>query len=194
MGGKFAYWFGVGVDRRIDELRSNQRKTKGIVNWKRYVHSLNVADSAKKLAKMYGADEEKAYLAGVVHDCAKYFKTDKVNYYVEKYNIELDELEVGNISLSHSIIGSYVAKYDFGIDDEDIISSVRYHTTGKVDMNLMEKIIYVADLIEVGRDYPGVEELRELAYGGDIDAAMIQSFDNTIALMLKKEIQFILDL
>ena len=176
----------MGWTKKLMNLDQIKEKLKELLTEKRYVHSLNVADSAKKLAKIYGADEEKAYLAGVVHDCAKYFKTDKVDRYVEKYNIELDELEVGNISLSHSIIGSYVVKYDFGIDDEDIISSVRYHTTGKVDMNLMEKIIYVADLIEVGRDYPGVEELRELAYVGDIDAAMIQSFDNTIALMLKK--------
>lgn len=175
----------------LDQIKE---KLKEMLTEKRYRHSLNVAESAKRLAKIYGADEEKAYLAGVVHDCAKYFKTDKVDYYVAKYDIELDELEVGNISISHSIIGSYVAKYDFGIEDEDVISSVRYHTTGKVDMNLMEKIIYVADLIEDGRDYPGVDELRDLAYGGDLDATMIQSFDNTIALMIKKEIQFIRDL
>lgn len=167
----------------LDQIKE---ELKDMLTEKRYIHSLNVAKSAKKLAKIYGEDEEKAYLAGVVHDCAKYFKAEKVDYYVEKYNIELDELEVGNISLSHSVIGSYVVEHDFGIKDEDIISSVRYHTTGKVDMNLMEKIIYVADLIEDGRDYPGVDKLRDLAYGGKMDEAMIQSFDNTISLMLKK--------
>ena len=92
----------------LDQIKE---KLKEMLTEKRYRHSLNVAESARKLAAMYGADEEKAYLAGVVHDCAKYFKTDKVDRYVEKYNIELDELEVGNISLSHSIIGSYVVKY-----------------------------------------------------------------------------------
>ena len=133
----------------LDQIKE---KLKELLTEKRYVHSLNVAESAKKLAEIYGADEEKAYLAGVVHDCAKYFKTDKVDYYVAKYNIELDELEVGNISLSHSIIGSYVVKYDFGIDDDDIISSVRYHTTGRENMSILEKIIFMADMIEEGRN------------------------------------------
>ncbi|WP_300282334.1 bis(5'-nucleosyl)-tetraphosphatase (symmetrical) YqeK [Peptacetobacter sp.] len=168
------------------DLNQIKEILKGMLTEKRYVHSINVANCAREMAKIYGEDEEKAYLAGVVHDCAKYFKNDKVEEYVKKYNIELDELETGNISLSHSVIGAYVAKYDFKIDDEDVISSVRYHTTGKVDMNLMEKIIYIADLIEVGRDYPGVEELRELVSNGKLDDAMIKSFDNTIALMLKK--------
>lgn len=168
------------------DLNQIKEKLKKMLTEKRYVHSINVANCAKEMAKLYGADEEKAYLAGVVHDCAKYFKTEKVDEYVEKYNIELDELEIGNISLSHSVIGSYVVKYDFGISDEDVISSVRYHTTGKVDMNLMEKIIYLADIIEVGRHYPGVDELRELVASKKLDEAMIKSFDNTISLMIKK--------
>ena len=100
----------MGWTKELMNLDQIKEKLKELLTEKRYVHSLNVADSSKKLAKIYGADEEKAYLAGVVHDCAKYFKTDKVDRYVEKYNIELDELEVGNISLSHSIIGSYVVK------------------------------------------------------------------------------------
>ena len=168
---------------KIEKIKKRLRE---MLTEKRYIHSLNVADSAVKMSKIYGADEEKAYLAGLVHDCAKYFKKEQVDYYVDKYYIELDALERGNIALSHSVIGSYVAKYDFRIKDEDILKAVRYHTTGNVDMGLLEKIIYIADLIEDGRDYPGVDELRELAYGGKLDEAMILSFNNTISLMMKK--------
>ena len=114
---------------------------------KRLEHSINVAKCAIKLSEIYGYDKEKAYLAGLVHDCAKYFTKEQIDSYVEKYNIELDPLEVDNIALSHSIIGSFAIQDVFNIQDMDIINAVRYHTTGRENMSILEKIIFMADMI-----------------------------------------------
>lgn len=154
---------------------------------KRIIHSLNVAKAAIKLSEIYGADKEKAEIAGILHDSAKYVKFADVEKYCEKYKIELDEMEKNSTALSHSILGAYIAKYEFGIEDKEILSSIRYHTTGKAKMSILEKIIYIADVIEEGRDYPGVENIRELAYGGKLNEAIVGSIDNTITVVLKKK-------
>lgn len=154
---------------------------------KRFKHSLNVANTSIKLSKIYNYDKEKAYLAGMIHDCAKYLNKEEVKYYVAKYKIELDDLEKNNLALSHSIIGCYIAKYEFKIEDEEIISAVKYHTTGKSNMNLLEKILYIADLIEEDRSFPGVELLRELTYEGSLDEALLISFNNTIKFVIDNQ-------
>ena len=103
---------------------------------------------------------------------------------IKKFNIELDPLEENNLALSHSVIGSYVAKEVFEIEDEEILNAVKYHTTGRENMTLLEKIIYMADLIEEGRYFPKVEELRELTYSGKLEEALILSFNNTIKFVI----------
>lgn len=160
------------------------QKIKNMLPEKRYKHSLNVANCAVKLSEIYNYDKEKAYIAGIAHDCAKYLTKEEVNYYVDKYEIYLDELECDSLALSHSLIGSFIAKYEFEIENEDIINAIKYHTTGKEDMNLIEKIIYIADIIEEDRDFPGVDLLRELVYSGRLDEALIISFNNTIKLII----------
>jgi predicted HD superfamily hydrolase involved in NAD metabolism len=154
---------------------------------KRFQHSLNVANTSVKLSEIYNYDKEKAYLAGIIHDCAKYLNKEEVNHYLAKYEIELDDLEKNNLALSHSVIGCYIAKYEFEIEDEEIISAVKYHTTGKANMNLLEKILYIADLIEEDRSFPGVELLRELTYEGSLDKALLISFNNTIKLVIDNQ-------
>ena len=151
---------------------------------RRLEHSLNVSKCAVKLSEIYKCDKEKAEIAGLVHDCAKYFTDEQIEDCVRKFNIELDPLEVNNIALSHSIIGSYVAKEVFNIDDEEIINAIKYHTTGRENMSLLEKIIYMADLIEEGRKFPRVEELRELTFSGKLEEALILSFNNTIKFVI----------
>lgn len=151
---------------------------------RRLEHSLNVSKCAVKLSEIYKCDKEKAEIAGLVHDCAKYFTDKQIEDCVRKFNIELDSLEVNNIALSHSIIGSYVAKELFNIDDEEIINAIKYHTTGRENMSLLEKIIYMADLIEEGRKFPRVEELRELTFSGKLEEALILSFNNTIKFVI----------
>ena len=151
----------------------------------RLAHSINVANCAVKLSEIYGCDTGKAYLAGLVHDCAKYFTKDQIDSYVKKYNIKLDPLEVNNISLSHSVIGSFVIQDVFNIQDMDIINAVRYHTTGRENMSTLEKIIFMADMTEEGRNFPGVDELRKLSFNGQLDKALITSFNNTIKFVIE---------
>lgn len=153
---------------------------------KRKRHSLGVAEAAVKLAKIYSADEDKAEIAGILHDTAKYVKLVDVPSYCEKYHIELDDMEKVSTALSHSVLGSYIARHEFGVLDEEILSAIRFHTTAKPEMTLLEEIVYLADLIEVGRDYPGVDELRDMAYSGQLHEAVLKSLDNSINLVIKK--------
>lgn len=147
-------------------------------------HSINVSKCAVKLSEIYNYDVKKAKIAGLVHDCVKYFTDEQVKESVKKFNIKLDYLEENNLALSHSVIGSYVAKEVFNIDDEEILSAIKYHTTGRENMSLLEKIIYMADMIEEGRKFPKVEELRELTYSGKLDEALLLSFNNTIKFVI----------
>jgi predicted HD superfamily hydrolase involved in NAD metabolism len=168
-------------------LDSINNKMKEMLPQRRYKHSLNVSNCAIKLSEIYNYDKDKACLAGIIHDCAKYLTTEEVEYYVDKYKIKLDCLEKENLALSHSVIGSYIAKYELKIEDEDIINAVKYHTTGKENMTLLEKIIYMADLIEEDRDFPSVNLLRELTYNGNLDEALLISFNNTIKFVIENK-------
>lgn len=163
-----------------------EEKLKEMLPERRLKHSRNVSKCALKLSEIYNCDKEKAEIAGLIHDCAKYFNDEQVENCIKKFNIELDPLEKNNIALSHSVIGSYVAKEVFNIEDEEIINAIKYHTTGREDMSLLEKIIYIADLIEEDRNFPKVEEIRKLTYEGELDKAMILSFNNTIKFVIEK--------
>lgn len=165
-------------------LECINKKLKEMLKEGRLNHSLNVANCAKKLCEIYDCDEEKAFIAGMVHDCAKCLTEKEIEDYVEKYEIYLDPLEENNVALSHSIIGAYIAKYEFGIEDEDIINSIKYHTTGREEMSMLEKVIYIADLVEEGRSFPAADELRTLAYKGELDKALLTSFNNTLLYVI----------
>lgn len=166
------------------DCKQIEKLLKEMLPEKRLNHSLSVSECAIKLSEIYNCDKEKAKIAGLVHDCAKYFTDEQIEDCVKKFNINLDPLEENNIALSHSIVGSYVAKEVFNINDEEIISAIKYHTTGRENMSLLEKIIYMADLIEEGRKFPRVEELRNLTFSGKLDEALLLSFDNTIKFVI----------
>lgn len=166
------------------DYKQIEKLLKGMLPERRLKHSLSVSKCAVKLSKIYKCDEEKAKIAGLVHDCAKYFTDEQIDDCVKKFSIQLDHLEENNIALSHSVIGSYVAKEVFDINDEEILSAIKYHTTGKENMSLLEKIIYMADLVEEGRKFPKVEELRNLTFSGKLDEALLLSFDNTIKFVI----------
>lgn len=129
----------------------------------RFIHSLNVADTAEELAKIYGFDARRAYLAGLVHDCTKNTPPEKQLKIIEGAGIKLTPLEMKNKKLWHAISGSVFIQNEYDIHDEQIISAVRYHTTGKADMSLLQKIIYTADFTSAERSYEGVEKLRRLS-------------------------------
>lgn len=130
----------------------------------RYIHSLGVAKSAKELAALYGADEEKAYTAGLLHDVMKNAAPDEQLQIMEKADIILSPCEKLNQKLWHAIAGAAFLKTELNITDEEIISAVRWHTTGKAGMTTLEKTVYLADFISEDRTYPDVDEVRRLAH------------------------------
>lgn len=139
----------------------------------RFEHSLCVAKSAKKLAQKYGADVEKAYTAGLVHDVMKN-ETKAVQLKIIKdADIILNCAEQLNPKLWHAISGAVYIQKEFGIHDEDIIKAVRYHTTARAGMSLLEKVLYIADFISADRTYDGVEQMR-CAAEMSLDAAITE--------------------
>ena len=126
-------------------------------------------------------DPELARHAAILHDCTKYLGLEDQLHLCEKYGIELDSLERQAVKLLHSKTGACIAKYVFGEPDE-VYEAIFWHTTGKADMTLLDKVLYMADYIEPNRDFDGVEELRKLAYT-DLDQAMLLGVDSTIREM-----------
>ena len=130
---------------------------------KRFRHSLNVADSSLYLAKKYGADEKKAYIAGLLHDCTKNeTEESQLNFFADN-GIILTQLELSNPKLWHAMTAPLFVRNELGIDDEELLLALRFHTTGRAGMSLLEKIVYIADYISLERDYPDVDVMRSLA-------------------------------
>ena len=146
---------------------------------KRYNHSLNVAESAVELARLYGEDESKAQIAGLLHDVAKELPIEKQLEYVLNSTLDVDEVETKAHALYHAIAGAEIVKNDFGIDDEDIILAIRYHTVASVDMSRLAAIVYLADLISADRDYKDVKRMRKLAENG-LERAMLEALKFSI--------------
>lgn len=146
----------------------------------RYRHTIGVAKECVQLAKRYGADSDKAYMAGLLHDCAKCMTDEEKLNLCDKYGMVLDDILKKQPDLTHSFLGAEVAKREYGITDEEILNAIAYHTTGRENMTLLEKIVFIADYIEPNREYfDGLDEVRELAYK-DIDKAVLTSLENTI--------------
>lgn len=141
----------------------------------RYNHSLRVADYCEKLAKIYGEDEKKSYVAGLVHDCAKGLE----DFYLKNIvNSDILKNSERDFYLLHSIIGKEVAKDIYRINDKNILNAIEYHTTARPNMSLIEKIVFISDKIEPNRDYENVENLRKLA-DKDIDLAIIEFLEDS---------------
>lgn len=129
----------------------------------RFNHSINVAKRARELARIYGLDEEKAYLAGILHDITKETDYSLQEEYMNNVGIIPTELEKNNKKVYHQMSGAAYVKGVLNIDDENILSAIRFHTTGHADMTDFEMLIYLADLTSEERDYPDVDTVRALA-------------------------------
>lgn len=151
----------------------------------RFYHSCCVSEEAEVLAKKYGADPDKARFIGLLHDITKEEKKDVQLQTVKKYSIILDKVEASTPKLWHAITGAAVLKNEYGIGDEELINAVRYHTTARPSMSLMEKIIYLADFISKDRDFEGVEALRSKVHKS-IDGGMRAALDFSINEVLSK--------
>lgn len=154
---------------------------------KRFEHSVAVSETAVALARHYGVDEDKAALAGLLHDCARKYSTKDFVEVSKKLGVPLTDIEKAQPILIHAILGPIVAKRDYGVTDEEVLSAMRYHTTGKAHMTALEKIIYLADLTEPHRDFPTVDEMRRLTMK-DLDEAMIAAYANTMEYLMHQHL------
>lgn len=135
---------------------------KSRLNEKRYLHSLAVADEAYRLAGIYGADQNKAYFAGLLHDVTKNASQEEHLQIFSAFGIILSDVESTAEKLWHAISGAAYVEHYFDVDDKDIISAIRYHTTAKADMSPLEIVLYLADFTSSDRDYEDVDVMREL--------------------------------
>ncbi len=153
----------------------------------RYNHSLNVAKEAKKLAKLYGADEEKAQLAGILHDITKEMPKKEQLQIITDSGIILDNVQKNAPKLWHGISGSVYVENNLDIHDDDILNAIRYHTTGRAKMSLLEKIIFVADFTSEERTYSGVATMRKKSRHS-LEDAMLYGFRFTFKDLSKREL------
>ncbi|MGE4282456.1 MAG: bis(5'-nucleosyl)-tetraphosphatase (symmetrical) YqeK [Clostridia bacterium] len=160
-------------------------KLEGLLTPCRFKHSIGVRDTAVGLAKIYGGDAEKARIAGLLHDCAKDVKKQQILQQCDNFGIVLDEIEKTEFRLVHGPLGVKFAQCYFGIEDKEILNAIYYHTVGKENMDILTKIIYLADFIEPNRDFPGVENLRKTAQK-NLDKAIVLAIDGTILHVLEK--------
>ena len=163
--------------KTIEEIQS---KLKNELDDFRYRHTIGVMYTAASLAMCYGVDMEEAMIAGLLHDCAKCIPDGEKILLCQEYQIALTDTELQNHALIHPKLGAYIARKDYGIQNADILHAIAAHTTGHADMTVLEKIIFIADYIEPGRDTaPHLTELRKQAFE-NLDKAMYHILDDTL--------------
>ena len=159
-------------------------RLKAALDEERYRHTLGVSYTAAAIAMAHGFDVRRARLAGILHDCAKCIPKEERIPACEQNGIEVTECERENTGLLHSKLGTVIAKRDYGIDDEEILGAIRWHTTGKPDMSTLEKIIYIADYIEPNRD-------AEIDIPQEIRILAFSDLDKCCALIMKRIVEYI---
>ena len=160
-----------------------QERLKDYLNRDRFIHTQGVMYTAISLAMCHDADLTKAQVAGLLHDCAKCIPTTKKLKICKKNNILLTEFEKENEALLHAKVGVYIARKKYGITDPEILSAIRFHTTGKPDMSVLEKIIYIADYIEPGRfKAQNLPVVRKAAF---------QDLDETMYIILRDTLSYL---
>lgn len=147
----------------------------------RVQHVLRVAETAEQLARRHGADPEKAWVAGVVHDFAREIPQAEAVRLSAARGL-LAEVEEPTVALLHALLGAALVREELGIEDGEVLRAVARHTTGDAAMSPLDKVVYLADAIEPGRDFPGVRELRDLAWR-DLDAAVLACLRMTVAAL-----------
>lgn len=161
-----------------DRCASIGESLKAKLDEKRFGHTMLVAREAIMLAQRYGADTRKARLAGLLHDCMKIDVTELIQY-ANANDIELSETELNYPYTIHGKVGAECARKEYEVNDDEILNAIRNHTIGSIKMTLLDKIIFLADKLELSRNYDDVEELRMLAYS-DMNAALVAVMKHTI--------------
>lgn len=150
----------------------------------RLYHSINVAEEAKKLALHYGADPEKAYTAGLLHDIMKNTPDDVLLNFFRENGIILTRTEQVSRKTWHAIAGEAYCRLVLSVTDSEILSAIRWHTTARAGMSLLDKVLFIADFISADRDYSGVERMREKAYIS-LESAMLEGLQFTLAELIE---------
>ncbi len=165
------------------DLRKIRKAMENELDPKRYEHTLGVEYTAAALAMRYDADIANARLAGLLHDCAKCLSDEKKLSICSKNKIEVSEVEKRNPFLLHAKVGAYLAKAEYDVEDMDVVNAICNHTTGRPQMSLLEKIIFIADYIEPGRKQaPNLAEIRKLAFI-DLDKALVRVLEDTLTYL-----------
>ncbi|MGI6169554.1 MAG: bis(5'-nucleosyl)-tetraphosphatase (symmetrical) YqeK [Christensenellales bacterium] len=166
---------------RIERLE----KLRATLEERRLLHTLGVERTAQALARRWGCDEEKAALAGLLHDCAKDILPELAMEKARELGFAFDAYECFEPKLMHAPLGAALARQEYGVCDDEVLSAIKFHTTGRKNMILLEKIVYMADFIEPGRVFYGVEELRELAWT-DLDEALLFGLRQEICSVVER--------
>lgn len=174
----------ISIEEILKWLKNN-------LNEERYEHSIGTAEMARDLAAKYSQNEERAYIAGLLHDCAKCLPTEKLLEIIDNEHLDVDSIEKMNYKTLHAPVSAFVAKTDFGVSDEEILSAIRWHTIGKLNMSDFEKIIYLADKIETRtREDEYANPIRECLSGPKgLDCAMLQSYKLTIKSLVDRNLK-----
>ena len=173
--------------KSLDEIKGWLKRN---LNEERYEHTLGTADMAERLAEMLNLDKNKAKLAGLLHDCAKCFPNEKLLEIIHSKIPDVDECELLNYKTLHAPVSAYIAKEEFGVDDAEILSAIRWHTLAYCGMTDFEKIVFLADKIE--------ENTRDLTFSGEclallkekngLDKAMFKCFEATIKSLVDRRL------
>ena len=156
-----------------------------LLTTKRFIHSIRVSEASGILAEKYGGNKEKAAIAGILHDIMKDTDYDEQLKIMTEFGIMLSGVERFTPKLWHQISGAAYVQYKLGIDDQEILDAIRYHTSGRGNMSILEKIVFVADFISADRDYPGVEQMREYAEK-NLDKAILEGTSFVICELAKE--------
>lgn len=155
---------------------------------KRFNHSLRVAETAVKLAELYDGDKDKAELAGILHDYSKYDDLGSMYQIVRQNDLDSNLLSYGS-EILHGPVCAVIMEQKFAVNDEEVLLAIKNHTTGRAQMTKTEKLVFIADYIEPGRQTPGVEEIRDLAYNqGSLDKTIYEISKRTVMYLIGKDI------
>ncbi len=168
------------MDGETVDIKVLEAHVKGSMTAYRFKHTLGVVETAKDLAVMYGVDAKKATIAALLHDIAKELTSTKKREFCKEHDIYVDEFLTTNIHLIHGAIGAYMAKEDLNVQDEDILKAIISHTLGDNNMSELEKVIYIADIIEPNRKkHLELDKLRKIAYT-NLDQAMLFALNYSV--------------
>lgn len=171
----------------MEEFLHIEKKLQDVLKKKRYAHTLGVRYTAAALAMRYGCSIEQAQLAGLLHDCAKGYSEEELLALASQYKLEISKAERKAPHLLHAKVGAYLAEHEYGVKEEEILNAIRFHTTGKPHMTMLEKIIFIADYIEPNRRMlDGLPQCRALAFE-NLDMALYQILENTLVYLRGKD-------